>query len=371
MFFRIFVLLISSLLACILFSSQTTPVLRHLSAPGVAVAEGYRTIANASSGLLQNHLNFGGKEQEEEEKEAGRYQIIQGNSLDTEEAKQDSDDIETFMKTREKEYERRRSHLQKACAAYGETLRFGQYENLPLHRLRWLNPRKLIICFNAKVGTTTWSKTLLSIKYPDISTNRKLHAIAGDTLIPPYPPKSEKARELMESYTKLITVRDPFARIVSAYKDKIGSRIAKRVIRKMKNALHLKRDPFEKEVPFEMFVEFIVRMTSAENDVREKTKHFTNVHWRPYYANCGVCDIDYAIIAKTESVYDDMRYVIHRFGLNVSDPVPINKSKVSSEEEALAFFKALPRNLTLALYERFRPDFELFGYSVDKYLAGK
>ena len=35
-----------------------------------------------------------------------------------------------------------------------------------------------------------------------------------------------------------------------------------------------------------------------------------NWHWRPYGANCAVCDLDYDLIGKTEDFEQDAEYAI-------------------------------------------------------------
>ncbi|XP_076054669.1 carbohydrate sulfotransferase 11-like [Oratosquilla oratoria] len=289
-------------------------------------------------------------------------------------AEEDQEDLETFLRRKEKEYEQRARLVRRVCEEGGEVLRYGSYSKMRLNRLRWLNARELIMCFNAKVGTSTWMNLLMDVAAPpDIMKNSSNHHRTAELhLVPPYPRKSQQAFDLMDKYSKIMIVRDPFARIVSAYRNKIAGSESL-YVRVRRKILNLFRDPSSNNTDstptFEEFVKFLILTTTASDNIQ--TKKMVDRHWFPYYANCGVCDLNYTIIGKIETASEDIRYISTRFNLVSRKPEMKNRSPTSSDEEAISYFKDLPLNLKNDLYERYRVDFRLFGYNVSKYLDGR
>nr|XP_045584114.1 uncharacterized protein LOC123746555 isoform X3 [Procambarus clarkii] len=201
---------------------------------------------------------------------------------------------EAFIKAREKVYEERRARVSKVCHDLAGTVSYGSVAAAPLTRLRWLPSHNLVMCFNAKVGTTTWTKYLLEAGFPGLlekATN--WHYAAYTHLKPPHPRTSSKdTLALMEEFGPVMLVRHPFVRLVSAYFDKVATGYLR-------------------------------------------------------------------------------RYILHKYQLgDASDDWWMNRHTSSSSlHTAIQLFQRVPRELTLALYERYRVDFLMFGYDLAPYLS--
>nr|XP_045584105.1 carbohydrate sulfotransferase 11-like isoform X2 [Procambarus clarkii] len=280
---------------------------------------------------------------------------------------------EAFIKAREKVYEERRARVSKVCHDLAGTVSYGSVAAAPLTRLRWLPSHNLVMCFNAKVGTTTWTKYLLEAGFPGLlekATN--WHYAAYTHLKPPHPRTSKDTLALMEEFGPVMLVRHPFVRLVSAYFDKVATgylrRICSLVIKKYR--AHNSGLPAGKP-SFEEFLRFLVEVTPAEDDIWAKRRTMTDRHWFPYYANCAPCDIHYDVIGTMETVKDDTRYILHKYQLgDASDDWWMNRHTSSSSlHTAIQLFQRVPRELTLALYERYRVDFLMFGYDLAPYLS--
>ncbi|CAL4195726.1 unnamed protein product, partial [Meganyctiphanes norvegica] len=79
--------------------------------------------------------------------------------------------LKKFFTDREKVYETRRVLVQKQCRALGRKGTYSMAEWAPLERLRWHMQNKLVMCFNAKVGTSTWLLYLMDSAFPGILQN--------------------------------------------------------------------------------------------------------------------------------------------------------------------------------------------------------
>ena len=111
---------------------------------------------------------------------------------------------------------------------------------------------------------------------------------------------------------------------------------------------------------FEDFINFILHSNQGNSQ---------DVHWMQYWTACSPCIYDYDAIVKLESLDSDMRYL--REVLNV--PPVYNDiflmPKKNNTYDSSDFFKSIDECLVLQLYERYRKDFEIFGYAKPDYVA--
>jgi len=106
-------------------------------------------------------------------------------------------------------------------------------------------------------------------------------------------------------------------------------------------------------VTFREFVQYLV-----------DPKTVFDQHWRPMYKICQPCRIHYDFIGHTETMAEDSRYVLSRLGIDVDQFPHIGNGHNSSDRvtEALA---QLTKSEIQRLIEIYRPDFDLFGYTVN------
>ncbi|XP_063879621.1 carbohydrate sulfotransferase 13-like isoform X2 [Scylla paramamosain] len=249
------------------------------------------------------------------------------------ESVQDDGVDEDFLREREKVFSERRQRIEKVCQQMGPVVTYGSVENTPLSRLRWLNARSLIMCFNAKVGTSSWSQYLLDVAKPGlVSTLKNIHSAAARLLVPPFG----------------------------------HSRLSKSIIR----IYRPRSSPLTSKIPtFEEFVKFLISDIPLKDDIKKKHRGVQNIHWMPFYANCAPCDIHYDVILNMETIEDDTRYINHQFRLGLKQQLQMNHhAPNSSESSALNLFKELPHDLIMALHKRYRVDFDMFGYSTYPFL---
>ena len=111
---------------------------------------------------------------------------------------------------------------------------------------------------------------------------------------------------------------------------------------------------------FSQFVDYLLR-----EEVREY-----NDHWVPYWLHCHVCEMEYDVIGKMDTLEEDMAFIAETSGLastNIS--LPWANRRAQGQQDSINYFRQLDLARTRRLYEIYRPDFEMFGYSVAPYLA--
>ncbi len=162
-----------------------------------------------------------------------------------------------------------------------------------------------------------------------------------------------KARRLV-GYTSFVVVRHPIERIWSCYKDKI--------VRYKKNGMPLRpaferyniifgKQFFDLEMSFEAFVHSVSRIPDWASD-----QHFRSQHC---YVNVQKGKIAVDRIVRLENLDSEMRDLTKQLGLPPWDLRKLNESGSSHQPMEIA------ANIKDKIYQRYRRDFELCGYSYE------
>lgn len=201
------------------------------------------------------------------------------------------------------------------------------------------------------------------------------------------PRSLEEFQYANNTFFKFMFVRHPMERMLSCYLDKMvtsphsslpafrrfvkqkGAKLVKKHKRKNDRNNKNNRMLATKEQPtFEEFLEFVLS-TDLQGVGYDS-------HWVPFFRYCNPCRIRYDVIGKLETAADDFRYVWDRTGLSskVSIPwvnratPPPTKTEVKVKQSKHRYYASLPRELIVRFFHTFRPDFDLFDYSIDEVL---
>ncbi|XP_046468972.1 carbohydrate sulfotransferase 11 isoform X2 [Neodiprion pinetum] len=253
-----------------------------------------------------------------------------------------------------------------------------QSSSLTLHKSRVHN---LSYCPVYKAGSTTWFYNLCLLNgIPEealANSSGQISIIARSVL-----PEMElsEAVEVLEKSRKLLVVRHPFERLLSAYRDKLENSVAGRehgtlhFYKKYGSKIVAKfRDeriapprsdqvirpkdippPAGIEPTWREFVQYLIHTDLAS---------YGDDHWMPYYLFCTPCLIRFNIIAKVETLWRDQIFAIHELGMENQLTPKWRHSNAGSSSAAEIYFTQLTPNLVRQLYEKFKLDFELFDYS--------
>ncbi|KFM58252.1 Carbohydrate sulfotransferase 11, partial [Stegodyphus mimosarum] len=223
----------------------------------------------------------------------------------------------------------------------------------------------LFFCFIPKVASTLVKRFFLNISgipLHDADNDSAIHIVANQALrriSPMYYPSTTIHR-----FFKIIFVRHPFDRLVSAFRSKAEAprhevqffydRYWDPILKKLRP-----NDTNLGQITFREFVWYLTH--SLERDYDE--------HWAPYWSRCDPCLVDYDFVGKLETAEHDFPYAFQKVGIESSpdwwsDVHPISHSLT------LRYFSSVPEEDIRRLYRIYRLDFELFGYSVDEFLQG-
>ncbi|XP_053563610.1 carbohydrate sulfotransferase 10 [Bombina bombina] len=240
-----------------------------------------------------------------------------------------------------------------------------------LDRIFVSDKHKILFCQTPKVGNTQWKKVLIVLngayssveEIPDIVVHD--HEKNGLPRLSSY--SAPDIQERLNSYFKFFIVRDPFERLISAFKDKFvhnprfepwyKHEIAPVIIRKYRKDRRVSRGGMQ----FQDFVRYLGDPNHRFLDL-QFGDHI--IHWVTYVELCAPCNINYSVIGHHETLEEDAPYILKEAGIDklVSFPaIPpgithYNKSKVQN------YFSKVSKRDIKRLYARFEGDFKLFGY---------
>lgn len=94
--------------------------------------------------------------------------------------------------------------------------------------------------------------------------------------------------------------------------------------------------------------------------------------WTPYWVQCGVCSSDYQVVIKLETMNIDVQFLSEVAQLKEIKNVHEWRNERHHNTSSNLFpeyFKQLTQNQIFLLYQQYKLDFDLFGYSVEEYLG--
>ncbi|XP_043934346.1 carbohydrate sulfotransferase 11-like [Protopterus annectens] len=268
--------------------------------------------------------------------------------------------------------QKRRSLLNNVCKMYTRKRRVLTTEDLK--HLIVDDNHGLLYCYVPKVACTNWKRVMMILsgqnKYSDplkIPAN-EAHISSNLKTLSDY--STNEINYRLRNYLKFIFVREPFERLVSAYRNKFtrkyntafhkryGTKIVKRHRRNPTSEALEKGD----DVKFNEFVYYLV-------DPHTQREEPFNEHWERVHSLCHPCIIHYDVIGKYETLADDARYVLQLIGADKTVKFPTSsKSTRTTDDLTAEFFNNLSPFYQKKLYNLYRMDFLLFNYSMPSYL---
>lgn len=172
----------------------------------------------------------------------------------------------------------------------------------------------------------------------------------------------------LRKYTKFLFVRDPFVRLMSAFRNKFaqpnedfyrqfGTRMLKRYANVTRPLPATAKEAFKAGLR-PSFTDFVHYLLDPET---EKEEAF-NEHWRQVYRLCHPCQIHYDFVGKLETLEEDAQHLLRILDVEREIQFPPgyrNRTAASWEHD---WFANVPLEDRRKLYELYEPDFRLFGY---------
>ncbi|XP_077460887.1 carbohydrate sulfotransferase 12-like [Stigmatopora argus] len=263
------------------------------------------------------------------------------------------------------------------------------FEQIPIRELDHLivdHKHKIIYCYVPKVACTNWKKVMAFLSQSVLSPKSgkpytdaasiPYYLIHKNSMDPTFAkllgqrgsPSRHMMAGMLQNYTKFLFVRDPFVRLISAFRDKFlrpngpfYSSIGRGMILRYGN---LSKEEVPKTVAeahaagikptFPQFISYLL------DEAREK-KIF-NDHWRQVNSLCHPCQMNYDFIGQLETLETDAEQLLKLLQVDHLVQFPSGPKNQTLESWERDWFGQIPVSMITELYKRYQPDFELFGY---------
>nr|XP_006814963.1 PREDICTED: carbohydrate sulfotransferase 11-like [Saccoglossus kowalevskii] len=218
-----------------------------------------------------------------------------------------------------------------------------------------------------KVATTSWKRVFLVLQGQVNSTDSLHHKAVQHKFH--YPKLSSlstpEANVRVNTYTKVLFVREPFHRILSAYRNKLenidNSRFRRKygtsIIAKYRKNPSLSSLKTGSDVTFLEFVKYLADPQTRFQDM--------DMHWTPIFVIGRACNMNYDIIGKFEKLQEDALYVLEKINARHVVTFPSYDTHVtnSSHDDTYSkYYSTVPEELLSRLYKKYELDFTLFDY---------
>lgn len=272
---------------------------------------------------------------------------------------------------------RRKQHLSNMCHKALPMNHPHHIHNETLKHLYVNDKYKFVYCSVPKAGCTNWKRVLMAIENSSLDVTRisrdEAHHSNLKTLIE-YPETERK--HILSHYTKFLFTRDPFVRLLSAYKDKfMGIRnldcerhsyyfknIAADIMSRYRKSVSRETILAGEGVRWTEFIRFII---NTEDPMQ------LNEHWQSTNSLCAPCSISYDYIGKLETVREDSTRLLRRFQIR-DERIYYPKSTVPTRRDSAEFYDAfgtITINELRELWRIYEVDFHLFNYTQPQFLS--
>lgn len=328
----------------------------------------------------------------------GLFNASSDNSSDFKELQRENDylrsldpqvDMKELKLFARKKYQARRSVLHKTCDSITDSSVLSSLTSKPekWQSYIWYNfDRRYSFCGVAKVASSTWRQHNRDLVGPE-RFDAYLHKLEQQGIgnswyskvsyhFAPLP-KNMSIQEAGQQLLTFVFVRHPFARLVSAYTDKMenkpGTKMTYWIIEKYrKKAIAagggqvVVGQPVMTDLPkdYPTPLEFSLHVLA---DAEKYGIENINPHWQSQWGCCPFCTLEFDIIGHLETFQTDMDFVtdaMNWHGILQEDRHENSalSSRNDGELKMREFFSQLPKNITWKLYQLYALDFAMFGY---------
>ncbi|XP_068606836.1 carbohydrate sulfotransferase 12-like [Brachionichthys hirsutus] len=309
-----------------------------------------------------------------------------------EETREDVEKGRSHDTVSEMEQEMRKRRITDMCSGRDgaefprRTRAFEQIPNRELDHLIVDDAHQIIYCYVPKVACTNWKRVMVVLSQslispasgkpytdpkavpPELVHNGSLH-LTFAKFWRHYGSLSHHLMELkLQRYTKFLFVRDPFVRLISAFRNKFG-RANEDFYRQFGSVMMRRYGNVSGSLPetaaeafaagikptFQQFIRYLL------DPVTERESIF-NEHWRQVYRLCHPCQVKYDFIGRLETLETDAEQLLKLLEVDHIVHFPSSARNRTATSWERDWFSKIPITMRRELYKLYEPDFKLFGY---------
>ena len=231
---------------------------------------------------------------------------------------------------------------------------------------------KVISCVPAKVASTAWKVLFYrlaghveeDVRQYEAHTPRLLRLSGLQNLGSVLHDRNVTLQDVLDTHSAFTVVRHPFARLHSAFTEKFrvrgngavygpAAKLGRQIQEKYQGKRHSTPLTALANISFRDFVRYL-----GDKSV-PATQRLRDTHWKPYYMTCLPCQLRYDYVVKFETMSADAHHLLaHVFNSSLR----LEKMNVLNAT-SLSAYDDIPAEYVHNLWETYRLDFELFGYT--------
>ncbi|XP_058253237.1 carbohydrate sulfotransferase 8 [Hemibagrus wyckioides] len=260
----------------------------------------------------------------------------------------------------------RRKLMRDVCAKYRSLTR--TVSRRQVSRIYVEDTHKLLYCEVPKAGCSNWKRVLMVLQGQASSTmelrHEQVHYANHLKRLDSFDHKQIAHR--LNTYTKVLFLREPFERLVSAFRDKFESPnsyyhpvFGKPIIAKYRANASRSALLTGEGVTFKEFIQYLL-------DVRRPVG--MDIHWERVVQLCSPCLINYDFIGKFETIEEEANFLLRGIGAPANLTFPSFKDRNpnaarTSSRITQEYFSQLTLNERQKTYDFFYMDYLMFNYS--------
>ncbi|XP_029949848.1 carbohydrate sulfotransferase 12-like [Salarias fasciatus] len=262
---------------------------------------------------------------------------------------------------------------------------FNQIPNMELDHFIVDDKHQIIYCYVPKVACSNWKRMMMILSESQISPSSGkpytdpveiptniVHNGSNYLTFDKFPSiYGSLSHHLMavklQKYTKFLFVRDPFVRLISAFRNKFGKpnqvfykRFGSVILRRYGGVSYLPDTAKEAfaaglKPTFQQFITYLL-------DPQTERRELFNEHWRQIYRLCHPCQVKYDFIGRLETLDTDAEQVLKLMKVDNLLHFPSAYQNLTVVSWVRDWFEQIPFEARRKLYKLYEPDFKLFGY---------
>lgn len=263
--------------------------------------------------------------------------------------------------------ESRRHLLTEVCAIYQALVTEQPITRRQASRVFVEDGSRLLYCEVPKAGCSNWKRVLMVLGGNANSTQGIPHNVAhyANNLHRLENFDHAGIAERLRSYTKVLFVREPFERLVSAFRDKFESPnsyyhpvFGRAIISRYRTNATPAALRTGAGVTFREFIQYLL-------DVRRPVG--MDIHWEPVSQLCNPCLLRYNFIGKFESIETEANFLLRSIGAPSNLTFPKFKDRNPDAERTSSkitqsYFAQLNSTERQKAYDFYYKDYLMFNY---------
>ncbi|XP_035668722.1 carbohydrate sulfotransferase 10-like [Branchiostoma floridae] len=227
---------------------------------------------------------------------------------------------------------------------------------------------KLLYCQVFKTGSTTTLTILHNLEHNERRSTHDMRAKLEDLpfkRLADY--TDEEVRLRLETYSKLLIVRNPLERLASAWQDKFIFAPSEYWRKRYHSMVEtISQNPSDgqitpeatnnKQYPQVPFTAFIKAVATNKTE-------WEDPHWQLISNLCAPCLINYDFIAHTDTIAQDFPLFFKKAAIVGRDDLLPENRQQKAEKMFWELYKQIPMGDMRRIKQKFDADYEMFGFS--------